>query len=118
MKIARENSSPDEYNIKTMSEVLRELMGEAAAFPGGDIMLVISSNNKAFGAYGVIALKDQLKERFPEGYIVLPSSLHEVIVIPKGTGELIALAQMVQEVNHTEVNPEEILGHKAYEIIG
>ena len=42
MKIARENSSPDKYNIKTMTEVLRELMGKAVAFPDGDIMLVIS----------------------------------------------------------------------------
>ena len=116
MKIAKENSGPEEYEIKTMAEIMSEMMGGILPpIPGGELMNVITSKNKICGAYGVIALKEQLKEMYPDGYVVLPSSIHEVIVIQKGIGELVAMAEMVQEVNRTQVRPEEVLGHKAYE---
>lgn len=80
---------------------------------------VIVSNDKGiFGAAAVIAAQDELKERFPEGYYVLPSSVHEVIVSPAtdNPDEEEILSQMVQDVNRTTVQSEEQLSNHVYKI--
>ena len=42
--------------------------------------------------------------------IIIPSSINEVIVIPKNaTEEMELVANMIKEVNATEVAPEEVL---------
>ena len=51
-------------------------------------------------------------EIYPNGYIVLPSSVHEVIVLPYSEDQ--AFNNMVNEVNESKVAAEEVLGHKAY----
>ena len=49
-------------------------------------------------------------------YYILPSSTHEVIVVPKEGMEGRYLKQMVQEINRTMVTPEEYLSDNIYEI--
>ena len=45
-----------------------------------------------------------------EPYYILPSSIHEVLLVKQSEGyNLEALREMVKEVNRTEVRPEEIL---------
>lgn len=101
---AENNSRHDAY-IKSMFEML--------GLPGTEDapMWVVTSG--AFGAYAVITKMDELKERFPDGFTVLPSSLHEVIVVPMADP---AFDEMVQEVNDTEVDPLEQLSNHAYRI--
>ena len=49
-------------------------------------------------------------------FYVLPSSVHETLIIPKDAGmELRDLEQMVQEVNQTQVAPQERLSDHVYE---
>lgn len=45
---------------------------------------------------------------------VLPSSVHEVIVISTQAGEPDDLQEMVQEINNSEVAPEERLSDSVY----
>ena len=49
-------------------------------------------------------------------YYILPSSVHEVIVLPasKKNNEAVNLVQMVKEINVTEVAPEEKLSDEVY----
>ena len=52
-----------------------------------------------------------------ESYYVLPSSIHEVLLLRKSVAELnessvADLVQMVRDINHTEVSPIEILSDK------
>jgi hypothetical protein len=78
-------------------------------------MLVITNKDKVFGAIGVILALDGLKKKYPNGFIVVPSSIHEVIIAPKGRKEdLDAFAVMVGEVNDQEVAPEQRLSDHAY----
>ena len=50
-------------------------------------------------------------------FIVLPSSIHEMIVIPDdGKCAIEELSKMVQEVNQTQIEPEERLTDQAYVI--
>lgn len=115
--IAIENLKEDGI-IKTMAEILAGMMPEGMEMLtplGGPQMYVISNTSKTFGAIQVIIQKDKLNEMFPSGYIVLPSSVHEVIVVPKDAGDLDFLSSMVNDVNASDVSPQEVLGTKAYE---
>ena len=47
--------------------------------------------------------------------IVLPSSIHEMLVMPyEGNGDLDAISDMVAEINQEHVEPEERLTDQAY----
>lgn len=108
---AKANMNADDYEIIDMNEMLKIL---GAPAPEDDIdMYVLSNKDRIFGAIGAIVLRDKLKEMFPNGYIVIPSSVHEVIIIPymEENGEL---KKMINEVNSAEVAPDEVLGNKPY----
>lgn len=54
-------------------------------------------------------------DRLKDNLCILPSSIHEVIVIPGSiTAAPEELSQIIQEINLTEVSPEEILSDHAY----
>ena len=56
-----------------------------------------------------------IADRVGDGFIVLPSSLHEMIVLPpKAESEYERLADMVREVNDTQVDIEERLSYHVY----
>ena len=109
IEIAEENSRKCAV-IKDMNEMM---FGFAPA--GMPKMLVVMNDNIGmYGAYAVIPKMDALYKEFPNGFVVLPSSVHEVIVVDineKGAEELTA---MVQGVNATEVSLEEQLSDHAY----
>ena len=48
-------------------------------------------------------------------YYVLPSSVHEVVIVPASAGVGCRdMDEMVAEVNRTQVAPEEVLSDRAY----
>lgn len=112
------------YTIKSMSEILIGLM-VADGMPEElakemmegtpDEMWVVSNADNFHGATSVIAATKELKKQFPEGYIVLPSSIHEVIVIPKGDNDSEELEEMVQQINAGVVSEEDRLSDSIYE---
>jgi hypothetical protein len=54
-------------------------------------------------------------EMLKEDYFVLPSSIHEVIVVPESKGlDAEEMCKMVKEINETQVAPEEVLSDHAY----
>lgn len=123
--IALENSAR-EAEIATMQDVLRSIMiAQGAPEEVVDMMIgannnqmyVVSTRNKIYGAISVITQREKLKEMFPDGYIVIPSSIHEVLVVPMDD-EITEdnLTQMVNEVNDEQVALEEQLGDRAYVI--
>ncbi len=115
---ALRNSAKD-VEIMSMAEVIRQMMGPLANSifgPEDDgTMYVISNKDKSYGAIAVIGARERLREMFPNGYTVLPSSIHEVIVVPNNLdAQQEMLTQMVREVNAEQVAPEERLGDRAY----
>lgn len=92
--------------------------GEGAAFEEQQIY-VLTNSNREFGA-SVLAREDVLKrvgEITGGDYIVLPSSIHEVIIVPASfehqNGDDAALLEdMVKEVNESVVLPQERLSYK------
>ena len=105
--------------ITGMSEVMAEMMGmspeEMAMMgmptdPADEQMFVATVPDKIHGA-GVLAYQDfmdQAAERVGGSFYILPSSLHEVLLVPdNGQMNLQDLEAMVREVNATQVAPEE-----------
>ena len=68
--------------------------------------------------FGRQALHDRVLgdgARLEDDFYVLPSSVHEVILVPDHVaGSEKELRTMVHEVNHTQVEPEEILSESVY----
>lgn len=115
------------YSFSSMSEVLREIMGsgnnadEQEALSGMEEecpMYVLTNRYKIHGA-GCILYKNLLMEIADSwgcDICILPSSIHETILIPAGTaGSCEEISQMVREVNQTQLSPEEILSDHVYQ---
>lgn len=81
-------------------------------------MFVLQTSDKYNGAklLNQPELMEQIAEFLDSDFIVLPSSIHEAIIIPcaENSFSMMELGQMVQDVNGSEVKPEEILSDHAY----
>lgn len=118
MAQARENTTG--CFIKPMAQIMAEMMGmEYDPEMDDGRMYTITNATKLNGAVGVALLEDELREKFPNGYYVIPSSIHEIIILPdNGEIELEDLNYMVESVNAEQLRPEEILSDHAYYVEG
>ena len=106
--------------IQSMIEVLAEMMGDdipAEMLDTEPQMFVMSNATKVNAASGMI-FTEKLQE-FAElhncNMFILPSSIHELLLVPdNGSMDVDSLAQMVHEVNSTQVAPEEVLSDNVY----
>ena len=111
--------------IKGMSEVMAEMMGVEQAemmglfpvAPEDEKIYVATVPDKVHGA-GVLAYQnfmDQAAERAGGDFFILPSSIHEVLIVPdNGEMGLKDLEAMVKEVNATQVAPADKLTDSVY----
>lgn len=112
--------------IKGMTEVMAEMMGVSVeelagmgmpADPANEQMYVATVPDKIHGA-GVLAYQnfmDQAAERAGGDFYILPSSIHEVLIVPdNGAMKLADLEAMVKEVNATQVAPADKLTDSVY----
>ena len=68
-------------------------------------MYVVSKADGMFGASAVLdnAVQSQLQDIFPEGFYILPSSVHEVLAVSADTASPDELAFMVRSINRDQV---------------
>lgn len=82
-----------------------------------DFMYVLTNNRRSFGACTILypGRLEAIGMFLKENYYILPSSVHEVIILPesKAVGKE-ELVQIVCEINHTQVPEEEILSDNVY----
>ena len=114
---ARANTSKlFENSIRSMQDVLSSFIGMPELdVSSGPVMNVIGSQQKN-GAAAILVMQEQLEELAEKygGVILIPSSVHEWIVIGGGDHDAAALNQMIREVNESEVIPEDQLADHAY----
>ncbi len=80
-------------------------------------MYVLSNHMRHFGAACILYnhVLEDIGNQLGEDFYVLPSSVHETILIPlKFSSEKVILDQMVKEVNETQLSEEEVLSDHAY----
>lgn len=109
--------------IKTMLEVMQELMGIEmpelmGEIPESEPQMYVVSNTQRLNGATVLMYPDSLKkiaERVGGEYYILPSSTHEILAIPKNQAPTPAeLRQMVREINRDEVEPTERLASEVF----
>lgn len=116
----RSDGKPDFNSIK---DVIRSILPDADYFLNDREhqpsigMYVLTNRHKCYGASEILD-KSTLRTiagKIGDGFIILPSSIHEVIVLePDDTTEYGQLADMVKEVNTTQVDVEERLSDHVY----
>ncbi len=116
-KKASENTCrllPDDFS--TMSKVIEEL-SDMPQEDGEEYMYVLSNRIRSYGSAAILYDRrlEGIGMYLKSNYYVLPSSIHEVIIIPeKAAPGKEPLSQMVGEINRTQVAEEEILSDHAY----
>lgn len=80
-------------------------------------MTVVTNERTVNGASALFypGMLDQIGQSMKGDYFILPSSINEVIVVPDdGSLGPRELKEMVNEINHTQVAPEERLTDEVY----
>lgn len=98
--------------------IIQQMLGKIYTEAKGPKMYVAGNESKNYGA--AVILYDNFLASFAEkiqnDFYILPSSVHEVILIPVENEEyeISRLKDMVYEVNYTELSREEILSDSVY----
>lgn len=116
--IAQENMRRDMPELLVpMKELLEEMTGVELEKQYDVPMYVLTNKEKIFGA-SVLLYSEKLQklaEKTGKNLLILPSSVHEVLLMPdEEDREYGFYRQMVEEVNTTQVDPEEVLSYSLY----
>ena len=82
-----------------------------------DEMLVLTNQFRNFGAVCITypCMMEMIAKLLGDSYYILPSSVHEMIVVPARCGiGLDEFAEMICEINATRVEAEEVLSEHPY----
>lgn len=105
--------------FKPMRVVIEELLGNTCEneVQADDVMFVLTNSLRSLGAACLLYdnLLMQIGNFLKENYYILPSSIHEIIIIPESQspGKAV-LNDMILEVNETQVEPEDVLSNHVY----
>jgi len=79
-------------------------------------LYVLTNSEKLFGASAILypQLLDSISLRMNSDLIILPSSIHEVLLLPAVTDTKKDYTAIINEVNTTQLSKEEILSDHAY----
>ena len=115
---ALKNLKEDHYQIRNMAEIIRENFTEEEAekFADDDSLLVLTNEEKWYGAAGVLLEKDFFQRTLGHrSYYVIPSSIHELMFAPADTiWEEEEVNWMLRQVNREQLSEEEWLNDHVY----
>lgn len=100
-------------------DVMPENLLEANQLPVTDCPMYVITNQRTYnGAVAMLypEVLDRMCDLFSKGYYILPSSIHDLVIVPKNAdmtpGEL---GEMVRDINKNMVEREEVLSDHIYE---
>ncbi len=105
--------------IESLADMIKRLCREECfceyeSFP---LPVYVLSNERAFeGAANIVYtdILDQLKTRLNDDLYIIPSSINELLIVPKSFAESEVVRDMVKEVNVMAVSEEEQLSDNVY----
>lgn len=107
------------YQFCPMRKLLREICPYAVdeGEEEEESLYVLSNKLRSFGAASMLyeGILEKVGQKLGENYYILPSSIHEVIVVPESKSPVKQdLEEMVREINKTQVEEEEVLSDRVY----
>ncbi len=111
--------------LRTMAEIMREsIMGEELEltekelenFPMDESIYVLTNYLRQYGAAAMFYpnVLNRFSMAVGGDFYIIPSSVHEVLLLPARDYKQEHLQQMVVQVNETQVAPEEVLSNSVY----
>lgn len=106
----------DEAKETTFATTKITTLADVLGLSFGPTIYVVT-NETGFRGASAILDTNSLRKQLPKGkYIMLPSSIHEVLLYPNDGSDMEKFVDMVKTVNATEVAPEDQLIDAAYHI--
>ena len=113
------------YDFFNMATVLSELVSQnekqdIIIWPNNNgfwPMYILSNTQRLYGASCMLypCLLNKIAKKLDADLFLLPSSIHEIIVLPtKNSKQSAQLSRMVSDINHTELSIDEILSDHVY----
>lgn len=106
------------YQFARLDDMLRDISKEEVEeFCDRQPIYVLTNESRSYGAVSMLycELLKHISEVLGQGFYVVPSSVHEVLIVPESSGfKKNELEDMLNEVNKSEVEPDEILSEKVY----
>lgn len=103
----------DKVEIMPLSKKLEAMTGMPAEAFDNPMWVANLISQETYGASAVILGRTELEEHFPNGYIVIPSSIHEMLILPIDT-ETDELNRIITDVNENALDPKDILSDHYY----
>lgn len=111
-------------DVRSMTSVIKELFCQIDApfpdelsFSAQYPMYVLSNSHKLHGATCILYenLLSEFANKLQVDFYILPSSIHEVLIVPDdGQTSIAELSDMVKDVNSTQLSADEILSDHVY----
>ena len=119
LRLAQKNTSKlFGMELVPMQELLMKLLPDEEFDLSKDVrMQILTNKGRIFGAACILypGVLQRFAEEVQANLYILPSSVHEVILIAvTGEEDIHLLKRMVREVNATQVLPEEVLSDSVY----
>ena len=117
---ARQNLRKEDIRISSIGDVLEKQTGlwgddsEQEATP----LFMMTTKQSCYGAVSMLAkevLRSFTREHGWEWIYIIPSSIHEVLLLPPGICEIGQLVEMVRQVNDSIVSSDDILSYHVYQ---
>lgn len=113
------NLMKEEATVSSMTDILSELGYKETTELNVPMMYVLTNESRIHGATMMLreSFFKELTEKFNNDLVVIPSSVHELLLVPVNDSLLFnkdKFDQMVQEVNQTQVDPIEVLSDHIY----
>ena len=110
------------FEVQTMFDIMNQYMSSEELYAMDNDMWIFSNKKRMNGAVVMILYKSEFKtfaDKQGSNLYILPSSVHELIVIPENRlgnidMTLSGLKSMVEEVNKEEVSSEDKLSDSVY----
>lgn len=105
-----ESGKDESENILEKNNIPENLMLEP--------MFILSNKEKSFGASVMVypEVMDKVSQLYPEGFYIIPSSIHELLIAPKDIERNAKeLGELVREINGEMIEKKDILSDRVYE---
>lgn len=108
------NTKAEQTELVNMAEIVK---GTGQVLDHDDIeMYVLTNSRRVFGAVKMLDedILSKIADKMKDDLLLLPSSIHEIIILEAENKECEDLAKMVDDVNGTFVSQDEILSYHVY----
>lgn len=103
-----------QITVRHMIDVLKEMGDVPSDLLGNVNMYVVSVESNQYGAAALLFpdVFSTIKSKMGKDIMIIPSSIHELIVVPKDDES--EINKMIVEVNRTTVSADEVLNDHVY----